>query len=345
MLLSLAPLLHACETGVNQKETQEAGKGTQKRGIVLYPSDLISMGASWWVERMEQSGLNLLGIHTDTRLEDLTKLKHYLESEEGKKLWNLCQEKGIDIEFELHVLQDLLPRSLFNDHPEYFRADEKGVRRQKHNMCFTSEKAYEVIGENITELCEWLKPTTHRYFFWIDDVQNSYCKCEHCSQYSESEQALVYSNRLIEILKKIDQRASLAHLAYCKTMPAPIKVKPLDGVFLEFAPINRDYTQSLPDGPLQHLRDNLVVFPKETAHVLEYWLDASMFARWKRDKRVEIPWKKEFGERDVKLYRDLGIDSVTTFATWIDPIYIKLFGKEETQRMIHEYGSVLNEKR
>jgi len=334
-LLSLLLFLNACE----------AGNATQLRGIVLYPSDLMSLGANWWVDVMEQSELNLLGIHTDTRLETLPKLKSYLESEEGKALWNLCLEKGIDVEFELHVLQDLLPRSLFNDHPEYFRMDKKGVRQQQHNMCFASEEAYKVIEKSITELCEWLKPTTHRYFFWIDDVQNSYCHCEHCVRYSESEQALMYSNQLIQILKKIDPEASIAHLAYNKTLPAPINVKPADGVFLEYAPINRDYTQNLPDGHLQSLKDNLEMFPKETAHVLEYWLDASMFCRWKKDTRVEIPWKKEYGERDVKLYRDLGINSVTTFATWIDRTYVGLYGEEKTKSMINEYGSVLNKKR
>ena len=325
-LISLFLFPNACEAEVNQK-LPETGKETQQRGIVLYPSDLTSFGASKWVDMMDQSGLNLLGIHTDTRLETLPKLRTYLASEEGKKLWSLCLEKGIDIEFELHVLQDLLPRRLFNDHPEYFRMDKKGVRQKKHNMCFSSEDAYHVIQENVIELCEWLKPTTHRYFFWIDDVQNSYCHCEDCSPYSESEQSLMYANQLIQTLKKIDPEASIAHLAYYKTLPAPIKVKPVDGVFLEYAPINRDYTQSLPDGHLQSLKDNLEIFPKETAHVLEYWLDASMFCRWKRDKRVEILWEKEYAERDVKLYRDLGINSVTTFATWIDPTYIELYGK------------------
>ena len=345
VLLSLLPSLNACESGVSQKTKQEAGQETQMRGIVLYPSDLISLGANWWVDMMEQSGLNLLAIHTDTRLENLPKLKNYLESEEGETLWSLCLEKGIDIEFELHVLQDILPRSLFNDHPEYFRMDKNGVRQQKHNMCFASEEAYKVIEKSITELCEWLKPTTHRYFFWIDDVQKSYCHCEHCVRYSESEQALMYSNQLIQIIKKIDPEASIAHLAYNKTMPAPIKVKPADGVFLEYAPINRDYTQNLPDGHLQSLKDNLEIFPKETAHVLEYWLDASMFCRWKKDTRVEIPWKKEYGERDVKLYRDLGINSVTTFGAWIDRTYVGLYGEEKTKSMINEYGSVLNKKR
>ena len=345
ILLSLLFFDNACKANDNEKAAKEGSNEIQMRGIVLYPSDLISLGANWWVDMLGRSGLNVLGIHTDTRLETIPKLKAYIESNEGKELFGLCREKGIDIEFELHVLQNILPRILFKDHPDYFRMDKEGIRQQQFNMCFSSEGAYMEIEKNLTEICRWLKPTTNRYFFWTDDVQDSFCHCEQCKQYSESEQALIYANRLLEILHKIDPKATVAHLAYYNTLPAPIKIKPANGVFLEYAPINRDYTQNLPEGHLQSLKDNLEIFPKETAHVLEYWLDASMFAEWNRDKIVKIPWKREYCERDIKLYRDLGVNSITTFGAWINSNYIREFGEGSTQGLINDYGSVLNIKR
>lgn len=52
--------------------------------MVLYPSDLISVGCKKWVEMAHDAGLNITGLHSDTRLETLPKLKRFLESEHGK---------------------------------------------------------------------------------------------------------------------------------------------------------------------------------------------------------------------------------------------------------------------
>ena len=43
----------------------------------------------------------------------------------------------------------------------------------------------------------------------------------------------------------MDSKASLAHLAYANTLTPPEKVNPVEGVFLEFAPINRRYDECI----------------------------------------------------------------------------------------------------
>lgn len=45
---------------------QNKDSKVERRGIVLYPSDLISVGADKWVNFLEHGHLNLLGIHTDS---------------------------------------------------------------------------------------------------------------------------------------------------------------------------------------------------------------------------------------------------------------------------------------
>jgi hypothetical protein len=298
-----------------------------------------------------ESELNLLGIHANTisrnpantGFEDLTSLKSFLRSKEGQLLIDECEKKQISIEYEAHALQELLPRELFDEHPEYFRMDENGTRQKDHNMCFSSEGAYSEIEKNIVEIVRWLKPTTHRYFFWTDDVNNSYCHCELCKDYIGSEQTLLYENRLLNIIRKTDPLATLAHLAYGSTLTAPAKVKPLDRIFLEYAPIDRDLSKPIPEEHIRYLEDNLKIFPKNTAHVLEYWIDASKFSRWDRDSLVKIPWNKHDCERDVKLYSGMGIKSITTFATWmICSDYFNLYGQDSTLIVINEYGSILN---
>ena len=312
------------------------------KGIVVYPSDLISLGTDYWVDLLKKADLNLLGIHTDTKFETLPKLKAYLTSQEGQQLLSQCKEANIDIEFELHVLQDILPRELYNRYPEYFRMDKKGKRQQKYNMCFHSEGAYQEIAKQLREVCQWLKPTTHRYFFWTDDVEHAFCQCEKCRQYSQSELALMYENRLLEIIRSIDPLASVAHLAYLTTsLEAPQKIKPKEGIFLEYAPIARDYSKPLAQKHINNIKDNLKVFPAETAHILEYWLDVSMYSHWKRDNLQEIPWKKEYCNRDVKQYTELGIRSVTCFGAWLNKAYQDKYGKEKTEGVVFEYGEVL----
>lgn len=115
----------------------------------------------------------------------------------------------------------------------------------------------------------------------------------------------------------------------------PKKVEPDQGVFLEFAPIKRRYDipyeqqqdPTLAEGGLHALEANLTVFPKDTAQVLEYWLDVSRFSRWKRPG-VKLPWDKEVFLADVEFYRKRGIRHMTTFAAWVDATYEERFGDD-----------------
>jgi len=312
----------------------------EKRGVVLYPSDLTSVGCTKWVEMAKDADLNVIGLHSDTRLETLPKLKTFLESEQGKVFLTECKKYDIDVEYEQHILMELLPRDLFKEHPEFFRVDKEGKRNGDYNMCFTSKDAMEIVKKNAVEIAHWIKPTSHRYFFWTDDVQ-LYCNCSECIKYNPSEQVLLYENALLEALKDYDPQATVAHLAYHKTLAPPKKVKPLPGVFFEFAPIERDYNKPLDVELVTHLKNNLEIFPPETAHILEYWLDVSMFSGWKRDNLVKVPCGKEEIRRDVELYKGLGINSITTFGAWINGDYMEKFGEEYAQKIIREYGEAL----
>ncbi len=332
-----AILLAIANSCVDKKGSNEK---VAKRGIVLYPSDLTSFGCKTWVEMAHDAGLNVIGLHSDTRLETLPKLKAFLESENGTVFLAECEKYKIEVEYEQHILRELLPRDLFDEHPEFFRVDKEGKRNGDYNMCFTSKEAMEIVKKNAVEMAHWIRPTSHRYFFWTDDVQ-LYCNCPECGQYSPSEQVLLYENAVLEALKEYDSEATVAHLAYVETIVPPKKVKPLPGVFLEFAPIQRDYTKPLDAKLVTHLKNNLEIFPPETAHILEYWLDVSMFSGWNRDNLVKVSCTKEQCRRDVELYERLGIKSITTFGAWINKVYEENFGEEYSRKIVREYGEAL----
>ncbi len=197
-----------------------------------------------------------------------------------------------------------------------------------------------MIGENAVELAKVLRPTSGRYFYWGDDGK-PWCRCQRCRELSPSEQALVIENRICRALREVDTEAQVAHLAYLNTLAPPKNVKLDQGVFLEFAPIKRRYDipyekqqhPKLADG-LHALEANLKVFPKDTAQVLEYWLDVSRFSRWKQPG-VKLPWNREVFLADVETYWTLGIRHMTTFAAWIDAQYKERFCDLTS---IKEYG-------
>jgi len=348
MPLMVIALIIGCMACCAPKQTESDAVGILPkepfRGVILYPSDIRSLGAEKLVGILQGAGINLLGIHSNTITEDLDSLRIYLESADGQLLMGLCQKNGIDVEYECHVLKEMLPRFLFDTHPEYFRLDAKGTRTNDLNICFSCDEAWAVIEKSVTELLQWLQPTTNRYFFWIDDSRDGFCYCDKCAPYSPSDQALLYENRMLRIIRKINPEATLAHLAYASTLEAPEKVSPLEGIFLEFAPIGRDYVNSLPPEEYNALKKNLEVFPKETAHVLEYWLDASMFSGWDRNNWTRVPWNPDECQRDIELYRGLGIESFTTFATWmLHQRYFELHGQDEAVKAVDEYSSLLKQ--
>lgn len=212
---------------------------------------------------------------------------------------------------------ELLPSELFDEHPEFYRVDKEGKRNGDYNMCFTSKNAMAIVQNNAVKMAKWIKPTSHLYFFWSDDVQ-LYCNCSECNKFSPSEQVLFYENAVLEALRTYDLEATVAHLAYQETLVPPKKVKSLPGIFLEFAPLQRNYSQPLDIQLENQLRKNLEIFPAETAHILEYWLDVSMFSGWKKDTLVKIACRKEQCRRDITLYKSMGINSITTFGAWIN---------------------------
>jgi hypothetical protein len=196
------------------------------------------------------------------------------------------------------------------------------------------------VAKNALHYSCLLHSTNHRYYYWIDDARPM-CACPKCAEYSDSDQALIVENRIIKELRTHDPEAQLAHLAYMTTYEAPRRVKPEEGIFLEFAPISRNWNKPFTDEQfkelMHHLKDNLTVFPVETAVVLEYWLDVSLFSRWNKPA-VKLPWKKEIFESDIDTYASLGIRNITTFAVYIDDKYIDAY---KDLGFLKEYGEGL----
>ena len=298
----------------------------QMRGVVLNTVDLATVD---WAKKAHENGINTIGTHMFPG-----EVVEFIQSPKGQKFMEDCHRYGIAVEHQLHSMAELLPRELFAEDSTMFRMDEHGRRVGDWNCCVASEKALDIIAENAQKYACLLPSTNHRYYFWLDDGKLT-CQCPTCRELLPSEQALLIENRIIGALRKIDPEAKLAHLSYANSIEAPRKVKPAEGVFLEFAPIMRSWEKPLADTSvedrgmshaenLKHLKENLAVFSAEDAVVLEYWLDVSLFSGWKKPA-VRLPWHKDVFLSDIDTYAKLGIRNVTSFAVYMDSEYFKSY--------------------
>jgi hypothetical protein len=312
------------------------------RGVVLTPSDVTTWG---WTRAAQEAGLNTVALHGPPG-----DIVAFLKTEQGAAYLEMCTAPGLEVEYELHAARDLLPRDLFPRDPAMLRMDERGDRVPDWNLCVHSQLALDVARGRAAAYAEILRPTTGRYCFWIDDGQPM-CRCPQCRGLSDSDQALILENALLDTLRQVDPRATLAHLAYLNTLPAPREIRPQPGIFLEYAPImrrhdtpfgQRDAVQDRPDAPThrEHLDDldaDLAWFGADDAQALEYWLDVSRFSSWKRDKILELPWDPQILADDLHTFAARRIRCVTSFAVWIDDAYVRRFGIPPVQ----EYGAAL----
>jgi hypothetical protein len=312
----------------------------QTRGVVVTVRDLKTLD---WPALARRCGLTTIGTHITPR-----EIAAFVGTEAGQMVLDGCRRLGVGVEHELHAMSDLLPRNLFDKDPAMFPMDERGDRVRDYNLCVHSAAALRVAAENAARYTQALRSTTGRYFYWPDDGRPM-CRCPRCRGLSDSDQALLLTNHLLPAVRAVDGRAALAHLAYARTLTAPSRVKPVAGVFLEFAPIERASDRPIGErsvkgrggrthGELLDLLDaNLAVFGTAGAQVLEYWLDASRFAGWDRGRVVKIPWGREVFLDDLRVYAGRGVRHVTTFAAWVDGDYVKRFGDPPTG----DYGAGL----
>jgi hypothetical protein len=307
------------------------------RGVVLTLRDIRTVD---WPALANRAGLTTIATHIFPH-----EVAAFVRTQEGRAFLERCRSLGLAVEHELHALCDLLPRALFERDAGMFRMDESGSRVPDFNLCVSSEAALEVVCRNAAEYTRLLPSTTGRYFYWIDDGMPM-CRCPRCRSLSDSDQALLVENAVLRALRRVEPRASLAHLVYLNTLSPPTQIEPADGIFMEYAPIRRRYDRPLRDSGarmgahpshgelLDTLDANLAVFGADTAQALEYWLDLSRFSDWKRENVMPLPWRRDVFLEDLETYAARGIRHITSFAAWLDGEYVERFGEPP----VGEYG-------
>lgn len=300
-----------------------------KKALLIHPEEL----SRDWVDNVKRVGCNVLALHPAGGEQAHLFLEQMLENMEKQKFKDLIDYAtglGIEIEYEMHAARYFLSDSLFLEHPEYFRLNGEGKRVADFNFCVSNEEALGYVAEKALELAKRLYKSSHNFYFWLDDVRESGCRCKKCREFSPSEQQLIVMNRIIERLREEIPDARLAYLAYHDCAKPPVKVKPKEGVFLEYAPIERWYKGSTVC--MEDLNENILAllecFGKKDARVLEYWFDNSLFSGWKKPP-VKFTPDNEAIKSDIAVYREYGFEEVASFACYLGADYEELYGKPD----------------
>lgn len=307
-----------------------------KSGILIHPSEL----SKKWIDRMASQGVDILGLHPEggsSAIDSLTTLTKQLKNEDFRNLIDYAHLRGLAVEYEFHAFGYLLPRELFSTHPEYFRMDKNGERTPKMNFCPSNADALNLVSERAAELVSELYGSSNNYFLWSDDARGGVCCCPLCKNLSPADQQMIVLNAIIKRIKKDNPEARLAYLAYYDTLDIPRNVEREDGIFLEFAPIDKWHIRQgktseefiLGEERERRMCSELIeFFGKENSRVLEYWIDNSLFSLWKKPP-VKLECDEESTYLDIKEYLAIGYESISTFGCFLGEDYEELYGEPD----------------
>ncbi len=222
----------------------------------------------------------------------------------------LLREHGIGVEYGGHVLQLLLPRDRFAEHPEYFPAGDDGVRAASGNLCVSNPDAVALVRAGALAYVHD-HPENELLHIWGADVwRGAWCRCAQCRELPPQIQYMKVVNAIAGALAADSNAPPIAYLAYHDTIEPHPGLKPLDNVWFEWAPRERCYSHAIDDPAceinpryLESLKRYIDIF-NGRGHVFEYYADAILFCGLGFATPSVIA-------SDLRAYQRLGITSIS----------------------------------
>jgi hypothetical protein len=252
-----------------------------------------------------------------------------------EELEALYRERGIDVEYGGHVIQQLLPREYFAEHPEYFPAAADGARNQMGNLCVASPGAMTTVRNGAMDYLGRHRDTRLLHVWGADVKKGAWCQCERCREVAPQLQYLKIVNAISAVAADSFGAAkalpAVAYLAYHDTIEPVAGLEPLNNVWFEWAPRERCYSHAIDDPDcatnpryFAALKRYLDLF-EGRAHVFEYYADAILFG----GVAFALPGVIS---RDLRAYRALGIKSVScltfgAFSVFAYPVNLIAFAR------------------
>jgi hypothetical protein len=222
----------------------------------------------------------------------------------------LLREHGIGVEYGGHVLQLLLPRDRFAEHPEYFPAGDDGVRAASGNLCVSNPDAVELVRAGALAYVRDHRENELLHIWGADVWRGAWCRCAQCRELPPQIQYMKVVNAVAGALAADSNAPPIAYLAYHDTIEPHPALKPLDNVWFEWAPRERCYSHAIDDRAceinpryLESLKRYIDIFDGR-GHVFEYYADAILFCGLGFATPSVIA-------SDLRAYRRLGITSIS----------------------------------
>ena len=303
-----------------------------KNGIIIHPGEL----SKKWIDRLADAGIDTLGIHPEGGAgapKSLERLLGLLKTPEYRALIDYARSRGLRIEYEIHAAGYLMDKSLFAEHPEYFRMNSAGERTSDWNFCVSNPDALALFARRAAELSQALYGSGKDFYFWMDDGRGIHCNCPKCRSLSPSDQQYIALRAALCEIRRHIPDARMAYLAYIDTIEPPTAVENDGAIFLEYAPFEK-YTAKGEDREERISREKAMIAPlldcfgRSDAKVLEYWYDNSLFSRWKKPP-ARFVLDESAMRRDVSEYREMGFSRASTFACFLGEDYEELYGEAD----------------
>lgn len=192
-----------------------------------------------------------------------------LFAEKNKMAGNPNRDKGEAHQnwgFWCHSFGTLLPRTLFDEHPEYF-GEIDGVRSRDNQPCLSNPAVLEIMRENLaSHIAE--KPDALYWSVSQDDNAN-YCRCEKCAALDEKEGGPMGS--ILTFVNKIAgyfPEKIISTLAYWYSRKPPKTVRPASNVHIMLCNIEANRGQPIEtDERSRGSRDELLEWAKICGNV------------------------------------------------------------------------------
>jgi hypothetical protein len=239
--------------------------------------------------------------------------------------------RGIDLEYGGHVLPLLLPRDLYNQHPDYFPAAPDGARTDHGNLCTSNTAALETASANAVQYAHQYPEMRVVHIWGADLWQGGWCRCAGCASLSAQDQSLRVCNAVARGLADAGVARPVCYLAYHDTLDADLTLRPDDNVAVEFAPRERCYGHAINDPACSTNRryaaalERYVALFEGRVRLFEYYGDAILFFG------CTVPLTEVIAA-DMDYYARLGVQGATllqfgTYSLWAYPFNFLAFAQ------------------
>ena len=242
-----------------------------------------------WLTWAARNRLNTICIHVEPPDAGLGACAPWSTWEDSRAtVRDACRRYGFALELGGHFASWLLPRTIFDEHPDAFRMSPEGERTPIKNLCVSSETALRTVRTRASGLAS-AYPEVDVFHLWADDLPGAgWCSCASCHELSAADQALRYTNTVADGVAAAGSSAVVTYLAYEDTEQPPSRVELETNVALLWAPMRRSYAApaSSPIDPQNRanfteryatLRAALDPAVQQPVRIFEYYLGAITF--------------------------------------------------------------------